>query len=150
VSLPAPGSGPPEIIGHRGYPDRFPENTLPSLEGALEAGCRSLEWDVKVTADGVPVLFHDETLERTTDGEGPLAERTLGELRELDAGAWFHPRFRGTRIPTLREALEAVAGRVERIYPEVKAARSPGQSAAAPRRPTRRGPCCGSCRVRSG
>jgi glycerophosphoryl diester phosphodiesterase len=119
-----PGRGPatPEIIGHRGYAARYPENTLPSLEGALAAGCRSLEWDVHVSADGVPVLFHDDTLERTTDGEGLLNDLPLARLRELDAGAWFSPRFRGTRIPSLEEALASLVGRVSRIYPEVKRA----------------------------
>jgi glycerophosphoryl diester phosphodiesterase len=119
-----PGRAPatPEIIGHRGYSARYPENTLPALEGALAAGCRSLEWDVHVSADGVPVLFHDDTLERTTDGAGLLHDQPLGRLRKLDAGAWFDPRFQGTRIPTLEEALEALEGRVDRIYPEVKRA----------------------------
>jgi glycerophosphoryl diester phosphodiesterase len=112
----------PEIIGHRGYAARFPENTLPAMEGALAAGCRSLEWDVHVSADGVPVLFHDDTLDRTTDGLGLLRDHSLARLRELDAGAWFGPGFRGTRIPTLEEALESLAGRVDRIYPEVKRA----------------------------
>jgi glycerophosphoryl diester phosphodiesterase len=118
--------GDAEIIGHRGYPARFPENTLPSLEGALEAGCRFLEWDLHVTADGVPVLFHDDTLERTTDGEGPLRERTLAELKELDAGSWFDPRFRDTPIPTLEEALRGPGRRTEGIYPEVKRVNDPG------------------------
>jgi glycerophosphoryl diester phosphodiesterase len=112
----------PEIIGHRGYAARFPENTLPALEGALATGCRSLEWDVHVSADGVPVLFHDDTLERTTDGVGLLRDHSLARLRELDAGDWFDPDFRETRIPTLEEALESLVGRVDRIYPEVKRA----------------------------
>lgn len=118
--------GDPEIIGHRGYAERYPENTLPSLEGALDAGCRSVEWDVRVSADGVPVLFHDETLERTTDGHGPLSERRLDELRTLDAGGWFGRPFRGTRIPTLADALELVRDRAARLYPEVKAAAGAG------------------------
>ena len=116
----------PEIIGHRGYPARFPENTLPSLEGALEAGCRFLEWDLHMTADGVPVVFHDDTLERTTDGEGPVRERTLAELKELDAGSWFDPRFRGTSVPTLAEVLQGPGRRALGIYPEVKAVNDPG------------------------
>jgi len=136
---PAPDTGRPEIIGHRGYPARFPENTLPALEGALAAGCRSLEWDLHVTADGVPVLFHDETLDRTTDGSGPLRERTLEELQELDAGSWFHTRFRGTRIPTLKEALGVLSGRVDRIYPEVKAVGDPEHLATLVRQLRRSG-----------
>jgi glycerophosphoryl diester phosphodiesterase len=122
MSSPGRTTATPEIIGHRGYAARYPENTLPSLEGALAAGCRSLEWDVHVSSDGVPVLFHDDTLERTTDGAGPVHDQPMDRLRELDAGAWFDSRFRGTRIPTLEEALEALEGRVDRIYPEVKRA----------------------------
>ncbi len=119
-----------EIIGHRGYAARFPENTLPSLEGAVDAGADSVEFDVRVAACGTPVLFHDETLERTTDGAGLLAERPLEALRTLDAGRWFDPSFAGTRIPTLAEALAAVlrperSRRLRRVYVELKAVRGP-------------------------
>lgn len=118
-----------EIIGHRGYAARFPENTLPSLLAALDAGAASVEFDVRVAACGTPVLFHDETLERTTNGEGPLALQALGELRRLDAGASFAPRFAGTAIPTLEEALRVTLGRPDgprawRVYAEIKAVRT--------------------------
>jgi glycerophosphoryl diester phosphodiesterase len=113
-----------EIIAHRGFAAHFPENTLPALEGALDAGASSLEWDIQVTADGVPVLIHDDALDRTSDGRGPVHFRTSAELSRLDAGSWLAAEFAGTRIPTLAEALACLGGRVDRIYPEVKSVRS--------------------------
>jgi glycerophosphoryl diester phosphodiesterase len=113
-----------EIIAHRGFAAHFPENTLPALEGALDAGASSLEWDVQVTADGVPVLIHDDDLDRTSDGRGPVHTRTSAELSRLDAGSWLAAEFAGTRIPTLAETLARLGGRVDRIYPEVKSVRS--------------------------
>ena len=112
-----------EIIGHRGYAARAPENTLVSIEAALKAGARAVEFDVRVACCGTPVVIHDETLDRTTDGEGPIRRQTIEELRTLDAGAWFDPGFAGERIPTLTEALDHVAGRAHHIYPEVKGIR---------------------------
>ncbi len=115
-----------EIIGHRGYAARFPENTLPSLEGALRAGAHSLEWDVHFTRCGTPVLFHDDTLNRTTNGRGKLAARRWEELRELDAGGWKDPEFAGTPIPTLAEALDLAEERVHTVFCEVKGVNAPG------------------------
>ncbi len=114
-----------EIIGHRGYAARAPENTLVSIEAALSAGAHAVEFDVRVAGCGTPVLFHDETLDRTTDGDGPVVGRTVEQLRTLDAGSWFDPEFTGERIPTLTEALDRVAGRARHIYPEVKGIREP-------------------------
>src|SRR3989449_9127876 len=68
-----------------------------------------VELDVQLTRDGEVVVMHDWTLERTTDGAGAVSDRTLAEIRRLDAGAWFGPAFRGTRVPTLAEVLAAVA-----------------------------------------
>ena len=104
----------PTVIGHRGASGELPENTLPAFERAVEQGAAILESDVHVTRDGALVLIHDDVLERTTDGHGPVAERTLAELRALDAGHRFAPsgdrgfpfRGRGFRIPTLEEAFE--------------------------------------------
>ncbi len=95
----------PRLIGHRGAKESAPENTLASLREAARQGARWVELDVMLTGDGVPVLIHDDTLDRTTDGRGPVAGLTLAELRRLDAGAWFSPRFAGERVPTLEEAL---------------------------------------------
>ena len=114
-----------EIIGHRGYAARAPENTLASIEAALTAGARAVEFDVHVASCGTPVVIHDETLDRTTDGKGPVLQQTVEQLRTLDAGAWFGPSFTGESIPTLTEALDHMAGRAHHIYPEVKGIREP-------------------------
>jgi glycerophosphoryl diester phosphodiesterase len=101
----------PIAFAHRGGAALWPENTLAAFEGALALGYRYIETDVHITKDGRIVCFHDETLERTTSGHGPLAALTLEELRELDAGYHFtrdgeHPfRGKGLTVPTLEEAL---------------------------------------------
>ncbi|MDX1540088.1 MAG: glycerophosphodiester phosphodiesterase [Geminicoccaceae bacterium] len=95
----------PPVIGHRGAAAEAPENTLASIRRAHAAGARMVEFDVKLTADDVPILMHDDRLERTTDGHGPVRERTLEEIRRLDAGSWFEPSFAGERVPSLDDAL---------------------------------------------
>jgi glycerophosphoryl diester phosphodiesterase len=117
-------SGAAEIIAHRGFSARAPENTLAAIEAAIDADADAVEFDLHVTADGTPVLFHDATLERTTDGEGALSDRTLAQLRGLDAGSWFAPEFAGEPIPTLAEALGRLRAPIRRVYPEVKGYRS--------------------------
>jgi glycerophosphoryl diester phosphodiesterase len=82
-----------------------PENTMASFELALELGADVIELDVHLSRDDEVVVIHDEELERTTDGHGLVREHTLAELRRLDAGGWFAPRFAGQRIPTLDEVL---------------------------------------------
>src|SRR5581483_5417129 len=88
------------IGGHRGAPDIAPENTFAGFEAALALGADYLEMDVQRSADGVLVVMHDPTVDRTTDGQGAVAELTLEALQRLDAGAWFGPRFAGERVPT--------------------------------------------------
>lgn len=105
----------PRRFAHRGASGTAPENTLAAFERAAEIGVDGFELDVHRSADGEVVVIHDETLDRTTDGEGRVAERTLAELKELDAGYRFSPdggeshpwRGRGVRIPTLREVCDA-------------------------------------------
>lgn len=97
----------PRLIAHRGGARLAPENTLPAFAEAARRGYRGIECDVALSADGVPVLMHDETLERTAGASGRVCDRTLAQLAGLDAGAWFHPRFAGTRIPTLEQAIAA-------------------------------------------
>lgn len=102
----------PIAFAHRGGAALWPENTLAAFEGALGLGYRYIETDVHVTKDGRIVCFHDDTLDRTTSGRGPVAALTLTELRELDAGytftrdgASFPYRGQGLTVPTLEEAL---------------------------------------------
>jgi glycerophosphoryl diester phosphodiesterase len=99
----------PRVIGHRGAAGHAPENTIASLKVAASLGARWVEFDVKLAGGGEPILFHDETLERTTDGKGKVAETPLARLKELDAGTWYQARYGGERIPTLEEALVALA-----------------------------------------
>jgi len=113
-SLPA---GRPLVIAHRGGAGIFPENTLPAFLGSAGLGADILELDVRRTADGFLVVIHDETVDRTTDGSGPVAGFTLEELKELDAGYRFRPpnstgkfphRGRGLTVPTLHEVFTAL------------------------------------------
>lgn len=113
-----------EIIAHRGYSAFAPENTLAAIDAAAEAGADAVEWDVRVLACGTPVLFHDETLDRTSDGTGPVDGRTHQEVLDVDVGSWFSPDYTGERIPTLAAAFACAANRFARIYPEIKAYRS--------------------------
>lgn len=99
-------AGPPWILGHRGVPRDAPENTLVSLRRAMELGLDGFEYDLQACATGEGVLLHDETLDRTTDHVGAIAELTLPELTGVDAGGWFHKRFRGEPLALLGEALE--------------------------------------------
>jgi len=94
------------VVGHRGAAAHAPENTIASLELGVREGADDVEFDVQRTADGVPVLLHDETCDRTTDGSGPLRERTSAAVSALDAGSWFGPSFAGERVPTLAAVCE--------------------------------------------
>jgi len=99
----------PRLIGHRGAKLTAPENTLAGIRQAKKEGASWVEFDVKLTSDGHAVLIHDETLDRTTDGKGPVRQITVAELRRFDAGVRFGPAWRGERIPTLVEALALMA-----------------------------------------
>lgn len=105
----------PLVIAHRGYSAFAPENTLPAFDLGKRAGADLVELDYLHTKDGVPVVLHDPTLDRTTDAAEKLGgrairvdARTAAELRSLDAGRWFSPAYAGTRLPTLTEALESI------------------------------------------
>lgn len=99
-------------MAHRGWSGRAPENTMAAIRLALaEPAIQAVEIDVQLSRDGVPILMHDFTLERTTNGKGLVKDHTLQELRALDAGSWFHETFANERIPTLEEVLLAVKGR---------------------------------------
>lgn len=107
------------LYAHRGASAEAPENTLAAFSRAVEVGADGVEFDVHLSADGVPVVLHDDTLERTTDGAGPVARWTADGLGELDAGSWFAPEFAGEQLPTLEATLTLLAGRV-RLNLEVK------------------------------
>lgn len=113
--------GRPLVIAHAACKGHAPENTLAGVRAALALGVDAIEVDVHCTADGVPVLIHDATVDRTTDGSGAVAALTLAELRRLDAGVRaFNGRFAGEHIPTLAEALDLTRGHCLLVV-EVKA-----------------------------
>lgn len=104
------------LIAHRGFSSDAPENTFAAFDLALESGFDNIELDAQLTADGVPVVIHDDALDRTTDGSGPVAKATLAEVALLDAGCRFvdavgGTSFSGERVPTLDSVLERYAGR---------------------------------------
>lgn len=101
----------PQVIAHRGASGAAPENTLAAFRLALEQGADVIETDVHASADGVPVLLHDVTLERTSNGKGNLMDKSLSELRALDAGSWFGPAFAGEALPSLEDALKLINGK---------------------------------------
>jgi glycerophosphoryl diester phosphodiesterase len=97
------------VVGHRGAAMRAPENTLASFREAARLGAGWVELDVKLTSDGVPVVIHDERLDRTTDRRGEVRLMGFAELEAADAGAWFGPAFAGERVPRLEDALRVIA-----------------------------------------
>lgn len=107
------------IWGHRGASARAPENTMAAFRLAEEAGVDGIELDVHLSRDKIPVVIHDERVERTTDGQGPVARLSLKELRRLDAGGWFAQRFAGEKLPTLEEVLQWAGSRL-RLNVEIK------------------------------
>jgi glycerophosphoryl diester phosphodiesterase len=111
----------PRLLAHRGASASAPENTLAAFKLAKEQGAQWLEFDVMLAACGEVVVFHDETLDRTTNGHGPLHEQPYSYLKTLDAGSWFHPRFAGERIPRLREVLEFLEAEQLSANIEIKA-----------------------------
>jgi glycerophosphoryl diester phosphodiesterase len=113
----------PALIAHRGASAHAPENTLAAFRLALAHGADAIELDTMLCRDAV-VVIHDHTLERTTNGAGRLSDKSLGSLKELDAGGWFAPAFTGEEIPTLDEVFETV-GREILINIELKNYSSP-------------------------
>jgi glycerophosphoryl diester phosphodiesterase len=93
------------LIAHRGYSSEAPENTVAAFDLALARGILHIELDVQLSCDNVPVIFHDETLERTTTGCGRIRDHTFRQLKSLDAGSWFSPSYAGQQIPCLEEIL---------------------------------------------
>jgi glycerophosphoryl diester phosphodiesterase len=99
----------PLILAHRGASAVAPENTVAAFQRARELGADGIELDVTLTRDRVPVVIHDDTVDRTTNGHGRVSAMTILEIKQLDAGAWSSPALRGETIPTLAEAVDALA-----------------------------------------
>ncbi len=112
----------PIIAAHRGSSRLAPENTLAAFRRAVLDGADAIEFDVRLSRDGVPVVIHDAALGRTTTGRGFVRKHTLAELRRESAGAWFDERFTPERIPTLEEVLQEFSGRIA-LNIELKASR---------------------------
>jgi glycerophosphoryl diester phosphodiesterase len=119
------GTGDVIRIAHRGASGRAPENTHAAFAAALALGVDAIELDCQLSADGELVVVHDETLERTTSGIGPVGAKTWAELAALDAGAWWDARFRGERIPRLADVLAQIDARAL-LNVEIKSARDVG------------------------
>ena len=122
------------LIAHRGASAHAPEHTAAAYTLAMEQGADFVEQDLQITKDGVLVCLHDLTLERTTNAaevfpgrarsgprgrSWPVADFTLEEIKQLDAGSWFKADFRGQRVPTFQEAIDLMRGRAG-LYPETK------------------------------
>ena len=111
--------GRPLVIAHRGASAEAPENTIAAFELAILHGADGIELDLHLSRDDQPVVIHDFTLERTTDGLGPVRDRTVRELKRLDAGGWHGGQFQGQRIQTLQEVFERFRDRT-RFWIELK------------------------------
>ncbi|GAA3894452.1 glycerophosphodiester phosphodiesterase family protein [Leifsonia kafniensis] len=118
-ALRTPGEG-AFIAGHRGDRSAAPENTMPAFELALASDMDFVETDVQLTSDHVPVLFHDVTLERTTNGRGKVSDKTSAQIKKLDAGRWYAREYAGTRIPTLDEFFTRLVDSDKKALVELK------------------------------
>ena len=112
----------PYVIAHRGTSGRYPENTIPAFQNAVEIGADWIEFDVMSTADGAVVINHDGTVDRCTNGTGKVLEKSLVQIKELDAGIRFGEKFAGVRIPTLEEALDFLESQPVQLCIEIKGA----------------------------
>lgn len=130
----------PVVIGHRGAAAVAPENTLAAVRAGRESGASHLEVDVQRSRDGVLVLLHDRSVDRTSNGRGEIDQFTLEQLRQLDAGSWFAPPFDGEAIPTLEQTLQLLDGWqgtlvVEAKHPEAHPNLARDLATAVKRRP---------------
>jgi len=102
----------PMVFAHRGAKKYAPENTIAAFRLAVEQGADAIELDVKLSADDQVMVIHDQTVDRTTNGKGKVNQLTHEELKQLDAGSFFHPRFSSEQIPTLDEVFESVGKKI--------------------------------------
>lgn len=113
-------------IAHRGFSGIAPENTVPAFQEAIGQGADGFELDMQITSDGKVVVLHDYNLNRTTNGKGNLKDLSFDEVRKKDAGAWFSPKYAGTSVPTLDEALQTIKPYPDKtVYCEIKGYRQP-------------------------
>ena len=115
----SPGAAAPQPVAHRAASHQAPENTRAAISKALALGIKVIEVDVRLSRDGIPVLLHDATLDRTTSAAGPAAALTAAELASLDVGSWHHPGFAEESVPTLSEAFDLIDG-AARLNVDVK------------------------------
>ena len=108
------------VVAHRGLAPGYPENTLLAFRHALSLGVDFIEVDLRMTKDGIPVIIHDDTVDRTTDGRGGVDTFTLSEIKKLDAGSFVGPEFADTRIPTLEETLALVTSLGGKLLLDIK------------------------------
>jgi glycerophosphoryl diester phosphodiesterase len=106
------------VISHRGEHLHHPENTIPAFQAAIDAGADYFEGDIRTTSDGKLVLMHDSTVNRMTNGTGPVQDMTFEQIRALDAGARF-PEYKGTKVPTFDEVLDLAHGKIN-MYVDTK------------------------------
>lgn len=109
-----------KITAHRGISSLAPENTLAAFNKAADYNCKWIEIDVQLSQDNVPVVIHDKTVDRCSDGSGFVSEMTLTDLKLLDAGRWFSNIFRKERIPTLKETLILAKNKNLKVNIEIK------------------------------
>ncbi|MFC1553587.1 glycerophosphodiester phosphodiesterase [candidate division KSB1 bacterium] len=117
------------IVGHRGASGYAPENTIISIEKAIEMKSDYIEVDVQQTSDNKVILMHDNTLDRTSNGTGDINSKTYNDIKQLDAGSWFDEKFKNERIPLLSDVLDLVKGKTgiiieiktgSQIYPDIE------------------------------
>ena len=110
----------PKLIGHRGVKNLKPENTLESIKSAFDLGLECVEIDVKVSKDNIPLLLHDDTLDRTTNGSGLVCDFTFDQINQLDAGYFFYKSKTDIKVPSLRNVLELIKRKKKYLNIELK------------------------------
>ena len=105
-------SGSSWVVAHRGDSRFCPENTMSAFRSAMEKGAEMIECDIHLSRDRIPVVIHDSSLDRTTNGSGNIVERDFKELSQLDCGSWFSDQFSGETLPKLEQLLEEVSGKI--------------------------------------
>ena len=110
-------------IAHRGFSSQAPENTFAAFDLAIENEFYYIETDVQLTSDNIPVIIHDDTVDRTSNGKGKVSEKTLSDIKKLDFGSWFSTKFKDQKIPTLSELLKNYNNKIHLVL-ELKSQQS--------------------------